>query len=228
MEIILKLINWPVAARMAQHPLARSALLMLPVGYLVLWSDALSDLFRFKEKFSSSQLFETDTRLILVYYGAICVVAGITLFSCFCPRVCKKYMDGEEYFNNTIQPQNVTQLRVAVDRIDIDCRCLLKGLDMPVSILRTEMKPFYIGEHMIADQELSGAFVSNDPLRQALSRLLAVHFSCMKQVRFGLCFLSISFMLIGIAGVLLPSLEIFVLVFAKTTGILEIISTKSH
>lgn len=228
MERILKQINWPTAARLAQHPLTRSALLMLSVGYLVLWSDAFSELFRFQEQLSTYGFFKTETRLRLVYFGAISVVFGIVIFEYYCPFVCKHNKDKEEYFSNIIQHHNITQLREAIDRINIDRRFLIKGSDTEELNLKGWMKPFYVNEKMISDKPLSQAFVSHSKLRHSLSTLLFTHFKEVQVARFIRCALSIFLMLIGIFLVLIPSMEVFVLVLAKTIGILEFIPTIPH
>lgn len=212
--------KWSFAAKLAQHPLARSALLMLPIGYLVLWSDEFSNLFRYQDKLRAFQIFETETRLLLVYFGAIFVAAGIVIFECFCPKLCKQNEDREDYFNSVVQPQNTTQLSVAIDRIGMDCRSLLKSADEK-KLLEGISQVFYRDGAMLKDKHLSFVFTADHHLRQELSRLLFIHFSAVDRARGVASFLSIVIMLLGIVGVLLPSLEVFILVSLKSMDLLQ-------
>jgi len=198
---------------MTRHPLSRSALYMLPVGYLILWSDAFSELFRFSKLGPEYLWLSTDVRLYLVYFGALFVALGTAIVFVHGPSVCRKFESSGDYFAAIVSSGDIN----AVLEIPIEPEADPKEL--------VDLGKHYVGRPLIPDEfvqtykgefpfkkmsskDHTNVFQRGTPANVLLSSFCHSHFNKQNQSNPAARTASILITGIGISLVIIPSIEV--------------------
>lgn len=184
---------------------------MLPVGYLVLWSQEFSDLFKYRFEISLIQFLEVDTRLMLIYFGAISVAAGVSIYSFRCPEICKNNRNGSDYYNSIIGTANVAIVEKAVRQAAFD---VLEDKRFNLKDSTLEAANPFMQSHL-AKQNVQRAISSDGTLKTNLSTILHNQYQLVVHTRKIGCWSSIAFILLGWSALAIPSIEVFFLVLHK-------------
>ena len=207
--------TWSKATIIATNPSVGSAFLMLSVGYIILWSDAISEafnnagLFEYTKKLGGYAWFTSDERLYLVYYGAVFIGIGIMLFKIFCPKECKEHRDYLDYFDYIMQSQNLSKLEFAMLKIIGDARA---ASEPRRSLMLTQLAP-YLRNNTLKANVFSGIFLAeNHAGRGQLAHVFFSHYATLNTSKKIRCVIVLLFLCAGIVGVALPSLEVLFMV----------------
>ena len=89
-------LSWGGLSSLHKLPVVKAATLVPVLGYVIIFSEALPDFFKYIDVIEVHQIIPSSIRLKMVYFGGVFIAFSMLLHYFFCPPASKKYANADQ------------------------------------------------------------------------------------------------------------------------------------
>lgn len=207
-------LRWSTISAFMKTRISQFAATIPFVGYALLWSQEIKKYLELQIALHGGLWFSTTTRLLLIYFGAVLLAFAWAIYGIWCPPVIKRMIDVSDYLLSELQTSNALEFGRIRQLVGLKRRVISEN-PRKVEWMESLASPNLTDEISIKALDRALQRLMHSPSPENRSLVLQAWYLSKEGENFFAQIAAAVCILLGMALVTLPSLEVFCAVVVR-------------